>query len=162
MKKWFEMFSSFCMQSGNKIYYVCKFHYFCKSFTTPLGNFEYKTVSADHFNIGLRHEIIENRCAFLIATPTKALCDMIVATPNLRLQSAKAMWRHLEEDLRIDFDVLQNVDTETIRQCVEAGRKKMELQYLLKIFDFFDFGRPKSKKLDNDNIIINDKNYGNI
>jgi len=32
MKKWFEMLSSFCIQSGNKIYYVCEIHYFCKSF----------------------------------------------------------------------------------------------------------------------------------
>ena len=31
------------------------------------------------------------------------------------------------------------------------------------IFDsFFDFGRPKSKKLDNDNIIVKNKKYGNI
>ena len=103
-----------------------------KAFSTPLGNFEYKTVSADYFSIGLRQEIIENRYAFLIAEPTKAVCDMIVATPNLRLQSVKAMQNYLEEDLRIDFDVLQNVNTGIIRQCIEMGRKKMELTYLLK------------------------------
>ena len=103
-----------------------------KAFSTPLGSFEYKTVSADYFSIGLRQEIIENRYAFLIAEPTKAVCDMIVATPNLRLQSVKAMQNYLEEDLRIDFDVLQNVNTGIIRQCIEMGRKKMELTYLLK------------------------------
>jgi len=74
---------------------------------------------------------------------------MIVATPNLRLQSAKAMRSYLEEDLRIDFSVLQNVDTEIIRQCIETGRKKTELLNLLKVFDNFDFCRLKSKQLDN-------------
>jgi len=61
-----------------------------KTFSSPLGNFEYKTVLVNYFCIGLQQEIIENQYAFLIATPTKAVCDMIVATPNLRLQSVKA------------------------------------------------------------------------
>ena len=100
---------------------------------TPLGNFEYKTVPADYFSIGLRQEIIENQYAFLIATPTKAICDMIVATPNLRLQSVKAMQNYLIEDLRIDFDVLKTLDKEIVGQCVDVGKKKGELIQLLKL-----------------------------
>ena len=105
------------------------------NFTTPLGNFEYKTISADYFSIGLRQEIVENQYAFLIATPTKAVCDMIVATPNLRLQSVKAMQNYLTEDLRIDFDVLKTLDREIVRQCIEVGKKKNELKWLLKFID---------------------------
>ncbi|HZH68872.1 MAG TPA: hypothetical protein VFD80_00275 [Flavobacteriaceae bacterium] len=106
-----------------------------KSFETPLGNFEYKTVSEDYFNIGLRQEIIENQYAFLISTPTKAVCDMIVATPNLRLQSVKAMLNYLMEDLRIDFDVLKNLDKDIVRQCIEVGKKKGELTILLECLE---------------------------
>ena len=102
-----------------------------KTFTTPLGNFEYKTVPPDYFSVGIRQEVIENKYVFLIAESTKAICDMIVATPNLRLQSVKAMRTYLEEDLRIDFDVLQNIDTDIIRQCIETGKKKDELKLLL-------------------------------
>jgi predicted transcriptional regulator of viral defense system len=105
-----------------------------KTFTTPLGNFEYKTVSADYFRIGLRQEIIENQYAFLIAEPTKAVCDMIVSTPNLRLQSVKAIQNYLTEDLRIDFEVLKNMDAEIIRQCVDFGKKKNELTTLVRFF----------------------------
>jgi len=104
-----------------------------KTFTTPLGNFEYKTVSADYFSIGLQQEIIENQYAFLIATPTKAICDIIIATPNLRLQSVKVMQNYLTEDLRIDFDVLKTLDIDTVKQCVEVGKKKGELR-LLEVF----------------------------
>jgi predicted transcriptional regulator of viral defense system len=104
-----------------------------KAFSTPLGNFEYKTVAADYFSIGIRQEIVENLYAFLIAEPTKAVCDMIVATPNLRLQSVKAMQQYLTEDLRIDFEVLKTLDKDIVRQCVEVGRKKMELRWLLKL-----------------------------
>jgi predicted transcriptional regulator of viral defense system len=106
-----------------------------KSFSTPLGNFEFKTIPADYFSIGIRQEIIENQYAFLIASPTKAICDMIVATPNLRLQSTKAMQNYLTEDLRIDVDVLKTLDKETVKQCVEVGRKKSELRFLLKFLE---------------------------
>ncbi|MDR2147080.1 MAG: hypothetical protein LBE91_11535, partial [Tannerella sp.] len=102
-----------------------------KIFSTPLGNFEYKTVSADYFNIGIRQEIIENQYAFLIATPAKALCDMIVSTPNLRLQSIKAMQKYLTEDLRIDFEVLKTLDKNIVNQCIKVGKKKGELKLLL-------------------------------
>ena len=102
-----------------------------KSFATPLGNFEFKTIPADYFSIGIRQEIISNSYAFLIASPTKAICDMIVATPNLRLQSVKAMQNYLTEDLRIDVEELRKLDREVVRECVEVGRKKGELKLLL-------------------------------
>ena len=101
-----------------------------KSFSTPLGSFEYSTVSAAYFSVGLRQEIVENQYAFLIATPTKAVCDMVVATPNLRLQSVKAMQSYLTEDLRIDADALKTLDKSIVNQCIELGKKKNELRLL--------------------------------
>ena len=103
-----------------------------KNFKIPFGNFDYTTVSTDYFSVGLRQEIIENQYVFLIATPTKAVCDMIIATPNLRLQSVKAMQNYLEEDLRIDFDVVKEFDKNIVIQCIEVGKKKIELLNLLK------------------------------
>jgi hypothetical protein len=104
-----------------------------KSFSTPLGNFEFKTIPTDYFSVGIRQEIINNSYAFLIASPTKAICDMIVATPNLRLQSVKAMQNYLMEDLRIDVDVLKTLDRDIVRECVEVGKKKNELGLLLRM-----------------------------
>jgi hypothetical protein len=106
-----------------------------KNFTTPFGNFEYQTVPADYFSIGLRQEIIETRYAFLIATPTKAVCDMIVTTPNLRLQSMRATQTYLLEDLRIDLEAIKNLDESIVEQCVELGRKKIELGWLLRFLE---------------------------
>jgi len=106
-----------------------------KQFETALGSFDYTTVSAKYFSIGFHLEIIENEYAFLIATPTKAVCDMIVATPNLRLQSIKAVHNYLIDDLRIDVDVLKTLDTQIVNLCIEAGMKKGELRLLLKLLD---------------------------
>jgi hypothetical protein len=108
-------------------------HY--KQYDTPLRHFEFIKVPENYFQIGINQEIINNSYAFLIASPTKAICDMIVATPNLRLQSVKAMQNYLTEDLRIDFDVLKTLDKDIVRECVEVGRKKGELMQLLKFLE---------------------------
>ena len=95
-----------------------------KRFENAVGNFDYVTVPRNYYSIGIRQQTVDNEYTYLIATPEKALCDVIVTTPNLRLQSVKAMQEYVEDDLRIDFSSLQNIDTEIIKQCSEAGRKK--------------------------------------
>jgi hypothetical protein len=104
-----------------------------KNYDTPLGHFEYVKVPSAYFPIGIRQEIVDNQYAFLIASPEKALCDKIICTPNIRIQSIKAMREYLEEDLRIEMLALQNFDVEIIRQCAEVGKKKMELGMLEKL-----------------------------
>ena len=103
------------------------------TFETPVGNYDYTTVPVDYFSIGLRHEIVDNQYAFLIASPAKALCDMLISTSNLRLQSIKAIRHYLLEDLRVDSSALKDFDSAIVRQCVETGRKKSELNLLLEL-----------------------------
>ena len=106
-----------------------------KKFSTPLGIFDFVTVPEDYFSIGIRQEIVENKYAFLIAEPTKAICDMLVTTRGLRLQSVRAMQAYLEDDLRIDFSDANLFDTGIVRQCIETGKKKTELIQLLKFLE---------------------------
>ena len=103
------------------------------SFINPLGNFDYISVPAAYFAIGIRQEIVNNNYAYLIATPEKALCDMIVETKGLKLQSIKAMQNYLEEDLRIDLSVIEHYDIDIINQCIELESKKRELTLLYKL-----------------------------
>lgn len=103
------------------------------SFINSLGNFDYISIPAAYFAIGVRQEIVNNDYAFLIATPEKALCDMIVETKGLKLQSIKAMQNYLEEDLRIDLSIIEHYDIDIIKQCMEVGRKKRELTLLYKL-----------------------------
>jgi hypothetical protein len=107
-----------------------------KKYDTPLGHFEYVKMPERYFPIGIRQEIIENQYAFLIATPEKALCDLIVATPNLRLQSVKAMQIYLEEDLRFEMSALSSFNINMVEGCLEFGRKKTELMQLLKLLSY--------------------------
>ncbi|KAA6343735.1 hypothetical protein EZS27_008613 [termite gut metagenome] len=106
-----------------------------KQFKNTFGYFEYISVPANYFSIGIRQQIVDNEYAYLIATPEKALCDLILATPRLRLQSVRVVQTYLEDDLRIDFSAVQNIDTGILRQCAEVGRKKVELRQLLKFLE---------------------------
>ncbi|MCL2416393.1 MAG: hypothetical protein FWD02_00460 [Bacteroidales bacterium] len=103
-----------------------------KKFENTIANFEYTTVGKDYYSIGIKQQI-ENNCTFLIATPEKALCDMIVTTPYLQIQSVIALSSYLEDDLRFDMSALEKMDTDIIAQCIETGKKKRILSLLLKL-----------------------------
>ena len=104
-----------------------------KMYDTPLGVFEYRTVSPEYFSIGIHQQVTQDNTAFLIASPEKALCDLIVLSSGLRLQSSKAVKIYLEENLRIDLFENRSWNTEIISQCMEVGKKKIALSQLLKL-----------------------------
>lgn len=106
-----------------------------KFFSSKLGDFEYVKVDSDYYQNGIKMEVIDDRYAYLIATPEKALCDLIITTSGLRIQSLKQMKNYLEDDLRIDFSVLEKVDIEILKECAEKGKKKTELAQLLKYLE---------------------------
>ena len=106
-----------------------------RNFSTPLGDFEYVSSKNEYFQIGIHQEIIDNKYAYLIASPEKALCDLIIATPWLRIQSVKAMQTYLDKDLRIDLVDIENFDLEIIKQCIALGKKKNELTQLYKLLE---------------------------
>jgi predicted transcriptional regulator of viral defense system len=109
-----------------------------KRFENAVGNFEYITIPTAYYSIGISQQTVDDEYTYLLATPEKALCDLILATSNLRLQSVKAMQAYLEEDMRIDFSAVEHWDTKILRQCIEVGRKKVELRLLEKFLEMMN------------------------
>lgn len=109
-----------------------------KKYVTPLGIFNYSKVSTNYFSIGIHQQVTDTRTTFLIASPEKALCDMIVLSSGLRLQSVKAMKIYLEDDLRIDLNEYRSWNTQIISACMEVSKKKRELSQLLKLFKSYE------------------------
>jgi predicted transcriptional regulator of viral defense system len=104
-----------------------------KDFENPIGKFEYITVNENYYSTGIKQHTVENKYTFLIATREKALCDMISATPLLRIQSEKALVAYLVEDLRFDMSALENMDANIIKECINTGKKKGVLKLLLNL-----------------------------
>ena len=103
-----------------------------KSYKTPFGLFEYITTTDEYYKIGITQEIIQNKYAFIIATPEKALCDTIITTAGLKIQSLKSMEQYIEQDLRLEIDSIKNWDLSIIEECIDLGKKKSELKFLHK------------------------------
>ncbi|MDR0762968.1 MAG: hypothetical protein LBF01_00530 [Bacteroidales bacterium] len=95
-----------------------------------VGTFCYIYAFPDYYPIGIR-QVQTEKVVFMIASPEKALCDLIVTRPYLRIQSGKAMREFLEEDMRIDFDAVERWNLDIIEQCAKYGKKKRELSLLL-------------------------------
>lgn len=103
-----------------------------RSFSTPIGTFSYMQVPDHYFPIGINSEE-ENGVHFLTASPEKALCDTLLQNNFVPHQSIKALRTYLEEDLRLDMEMLGEFDTRIIRTCVETGRKVQIFTNLIKI-----------------------------
>lgn len=99
---------------------------------TPIGSFSYMQVPVSYFPIGVK-SIEENGVSFLMASREKALCDTIMYDNFVSHQSIKSLAAYLEDDMRLDMDILMKLDTTIIEDCAKAGRKSRILYNLIKI-----------------------------
>ena len=105
-----------------------------REFENSLGRFTFRGVSREYFPIGIKSQE-DAGLHFLLATPEKALCDMLMQEKHVPDQSIARLEVFFEEDMRIDLDDLRQMDAAIIRQCMEAGHKKQLLTNLLKLIE---------------------------
>ena len=101
-------------------------------FETPIGNFRYTQVPPSYFPIGVESRE-EQEVSFLMASREKALCDTILLDNFVPGQSLKSLGIYLEEDMRLDMDILPELDAGIIEQCAQAGRKTQIFKNLIKL-----------------------------
>ena len=70
--------------------------------------------------------------AFLMATPEKALCDLIANSPKVNLRYLKDVEVYLEEDIRMEMDDFKNMDISIFEQYVRVGKKSKSIETLIK------------------------------
>lgn len=105
-----------------------------RSFSNSLGTFEYTLVKKNYFHIGLRHEEYDGS-AFIIASPEKALCDLIANTSGINLRYYKEAQYYLEEDLRLDMDAFSRFDVSILKQCAKTGKKANSIETIIKLLE---------------------------
>ena len=105
-----------------------------QTFQTPIGRFTFRNFTDDYFPIGITMAS-EGDISFMIASPEKALCDMLMVEHHIPSQSLSALEVFFEEDMRIELDDLKTMDRSIIRQCMERGKKKQILANLLKLLE---------------------------
>lgn len=102
-----------------------------RSFQTPVGNYDYKYMSREAFAVGVRSERVEDY-AFLIASPEKALCDLIANSSKVILRYLKDVENYLENDIRMDMDEFKKFDPMVFEEYIKVGKKSDSIVTLLK------------------------------
>ena len=103
-----------------------------RQFDNDLGRFSYIGVSRDYFPIGLRQEETEGT-TFIIASPEKALCDLICTMRGVNLRYQKEAQAFLEEDLRFDMDAFSQFNADILHQCASIGKKAQSIRTIIKL-----------------------------
>ena len=101
---------------------------------TPQGDFHYQAIPASYYSVGI-DSIQQDKIAFMMATPEKALADLLVSTRKLRIQSSNAMMSYLEDDLRLDSDDLVKLESDCFYDYAQQGYKSAMLNHLGKAID---------------------------
>ena len=100
-----------------------------QQFENSVGRFSYQAIPAHYYSLGL-HSQQQQHSAFIIAGREKALCDLLISTRYLRLQSTSAVISYLLDDLRLDEDDLSAFNSQLIASFVTAGYKANLLAHL--------------------------------
>lgn len=103
-----------------------------RTFENSIGYFDYKRAEKEYFAIGIQ-QIIKDKTSFLIATPEKALCDLIINTSKLNLRYINELFIYLRDDIRFDMDELYKMNVEILEECAIYSKKKTTINNLIKI-----------------------------
>lgn len=101
-----------------------------KIFHTPLGIFSYRYIHLDFFSVGTTLRVLDRYHTILIATPEKALCDMLYFYDPA--QSLEQLRMYLFENLRIDDAAVKKFSLSRARAIasVYGGRVRLFEQLL--------------------------------
>ena len=69
----------------------------------------------------------------MIATPEKALCDLIANSPKVNLRYLKDAEIYLKEDIRMEREDFMQMDVEVFEEYIKVGKKADSIRTLLKL-----------------------------
>lgn len=103
-----------------------------RDYDTPVGRYEYIHISKEAFSVGLSN-IIKADYAFVIATPEKALCDLVANSVGVNLRYPKEAALYLEEDIRMDLNDFRQMNPAILDAYAKVGKKGDSIRTLLKL-----------------------------
>lgn len=104
-----------------------------RKFTTPLGSFTYTRLALPYYAFGVRSEKLAEDQYAMVASPEKALFDKIITTSGLLLRSRKAAKEFLLENMRMDEDLLRQLDTKEMTGWINGSLKEESLSMVVQV-----------------------------
>ncbi len=91
-----------------------------KRFETPVGLFTYHNIPESAFYLGIERIKIDDKRAYLIADPEKALVDKIKSGHGISIRNQGEMREYLIEDMRIDWETLLGMNVKKVEKYAKA------------------------------------------
>ncbi len=85
-----------------------------KIFETPIGSFTYEVIHSGCFPWGVNLQKLDQKTTYMMASPEKALLDMIALRVSASDLSSSGVESFLSEDMRIDLDEFQKLNQKKI------------------------------------------------
>jgi len=105
-----------------------------RAFENAVGRFVYFICSPEYFSLYVNEvTLCGSHCC--IATPEKALCDLIVLTKYLRPRSMKQMSSFLVDELHIDISKFFKFDASIIRRIASISMKSKNILPLAELIE---------------------------
>ena len=95
-----------------------------RAFDTPVGQFVYRSIPMRVFPVGVDLAETGDGRAFLIATPEKALADVLVADRRGPILSRREMASYLDDSLRIEEGRLKELNRDLLEELAECYRSR--------------------------------------
>ena len=105
-----------------------------RSFETPVGMFFYTSAQPQWFPIGIQMHS-ESNLNYLLATPEKALMDVVQFTAGISMRYAKEVGGWLEEDLRLDLDLLGEINIDILKQLAPLSHKQRTIETIIRFIE---------------------------
>ena len=102
-----------------------------RTFDTPIGRFGFQMIDREAFGIGI-NIIRKEGYAFTMASPEKALCDLIANSPMVNLRYLKDVETYLEQDIRMELEDFCNMDIRIFEQYASVGKKANSIETLIR------------------------------
>ena len=103
-----------------------------RTYQTPMGRFTYFHTALPYYAFGLKSVSLTARQVVLIASPEKALCDKVIQTSGVQLRSPNETMDFLLEDMRIDEEMLNQLDLKEMDSWINEAPKKSSIAMLIK------------------------------
>ena len=102
-----------------------------RSFENETGFYDYTMVSSEIFHLGITKASYSDNSSFFIANKERCLFDTIVYRKNNNITSIKRLKEYLFDDLRINNEVLVNLDIEFLIK-LEKLKNSRKILFLIK------------------------------
>ncbi len=103
-------------------------------FSNHYGDFEFRKINPQSFHIGITNEECDG-AYFMIASPEKALCDLVAESRGVNLRYIKEAEEYLESYLRFDMDALASFNLNILKDYVKFGKKANSIQTIIKLIE---------------------------